>query len=211
MAVYGSQEPPFTEDMRPAPEDPYGIAKYAVEQDLKAAHEAFGLPYVIFRPHNVYGPYQNIGDPYRNVVGIFMRKALQGDPITVFGDGTQTRAFSYISDIIDPMVHSLDVPLDGQCFNIGGEQIVSIEELAMRVRSLFPDSTIEHLPERYEVKHAYCDHMKARRMLGFSNKVPLRLGLQMMAGWVRDTGVRWSKTPEIELWLNFPPFWEKYA
>jgi UDP-glucose 4-epimerase len=211
MAVYGSQEPPFTEDMRPAPEDPYGIAKYAVEQDLKAAHEAFGLPYVIFRPHNVYGPNQNIGDPYRNVVGIFMRKALQGEPITIYGDGTQTRAFSYIGDIIDPMVRSLDADVVGETFNIGGEQVVSIKALAWSIQALFPGSTFEYLPERYEVKHAYCDHTKAHRLLGFSPKVSLHEGLGLMASWVRDTGVRWSKTPEIELWLNFPPFWEKYA
>ena len=122
MAVYGSQTPPFVEAMRLQPEDPYGIAKFSVEQDLAAAGKVFGLPYVIFRPHNVYGPNQNIGDPYRNVVGIFMRKALQGDPITVFGDGFQTRAFSYISDIIDPMVASLHKPIDteGETFNIGG-------------------------------------------------------------------------------------------
>jgi UDP-glucose 4-epimerase len=211
MAVYGSQQPPFIEDMRPQPEDPYGIAKYSVEQDLKAAREVFDFPYVIFRPHNVYGPNQNIGDPYRNVVGIFMRKALQGDPLTVFGDGSQTRAFSYISDIIDPMVASIDADVVGETFNIGGEHVVSIEGLATLVQTLFPGTAIQHLPERYEVKHAYCDHTKAREMLGFSPKVPLYHGLELMAEWVRDTGVRWSQTPDIELQRGLPPFWEQYA
>ena len=142
--------------MRPQPEDPYGIAKFSVEQDLAAAGKVFGLPYVIFRPHNVYGRNQNIGDPYRNVVGIFMRKALQGDPITVFGDGFQTRAFSYISDIIDPMVASLHKPIDtnGEVFNIGGEHVVTIQGLARPVQTILPSSTIEYLPARYEVKHA---------------------------------------------------------
>lgn len=209
MAVYGSQTPPFTEAMRPQPEDPYGIAKFAVEQDLKAAGKVFDLPHVIFRPHNVYGPNQNIGDPYRNVVGIFMRKALQGDPITIFGDGTQTRAFSYISDIVDPMVASLDKPMDtaGETFNIGGEEIVTIGELAARVADLFPGSTIEYLPERYEVKHAYCDHSKARSRLGFAPKIPFDEGLSRMADWVRATGVRWSQTPQIEVRRNLPSFW----
>jgi UDP-glucose 4-epimerase len=211
MAVYGSQQPPFTEDMRPQPEDPYGIAKFSVEQDLKAAGEVFDFPYVIFRPHNVYGPNQNIGDPYRNVVGIFMRKALQGDPLTVFGDGSQTRAFSYISDIIDPMVASIDADVVGETFNIGGEHVVSIEGLATLVQTLFPGTTIKHLPERYEVKHAYCDHSKARELLGFSPKVPFYHGLELMAEWVRDTGVRWSQTPEVELRRALPSFWEQYA
>ena len=67
IAVYGTQELPLTESQKPQPEDPYGIAKYAVEMDLENAHKMFGLDYIIFRPHNVYGPGQNIGDKYRNV------------------------------------------------------------------------------------------------------------------------------------------------
>jgi UDP-glucose 4-epimerase len=211
MAVYGSQPPPFTEDYWPRPEDPYGIAKFAVEQDLRAAGEVFGFPYVIFRPHNVYGPNQNIGDPYRNVVGIFMRKGLQADPLTIYGDGTQTRAFSYITDIIDPMVASIDEDVVGETFNIGGEQVITIEYLARRVQQMFPGSTVDYLPARYEVKHAYCDHTKARTLLGFEPKVPLYVGLERMAEWVREAGVRWSQTPEVELRRALPSFWEQYA
>jgi UDP-glucose 4-epimerase len=85
--------------MVPQPEDPYGVAKYAVEMDLKAAKHMFGLNYVIFRPHNVYGENQNIGDKYRNVIGIFMNQIMQEKPMTIFGDGEQTRAFSYIDDV----------------------------------------------------------------------------------------------------------------
>ena len=210
MAVYGSQPPPFREDYWPRPEDPYGIAKHAVEQDLRAAGEVFGFPYVIFRPHNVYGPNQNIGDPYRNVVGIFMRKAMQGDPLTVFGDGSQTRAFSYITDIIDPMVASLDEDVVGETFNIGGEEVISIETLTRTVQTFFPGTTVDYLPRRYEVQHAYCDHTKARQFLGFEPKIPLITGLGWMAAWAEEAGVRWSQTPEIELRRNLPVFWEQY-
>jgi UDP-glucose 4-epimerase len=206
MAVYGSQEPPFTEAMRPMPEDPYGIAKFSVEQDLAAAGEVFGLPYTIFRPHNVYGPGQNIGDPYRNVVGIFMRQALMGAPLTVFGDGAQTRAFSYISDIVDPMIR----PPDGT-FNIGGDQVVTILQLAEMVQSLFPGSVIEHLPERYEVKHAFCDHTAAREQLGFRPRVRFEAGLERMAEWVRVTGVKWSIPPRVEVETGLPTFWRSHA
>ena len=206
MAVYGSQVPPFTEDMTPAPEDPYGIAKYAVEQDLKAAGELFGLDYTIFRPHNVYGRNQNIGDPYRNVVGIFMRQALKGLPIRVFGDGLQTRAFSHVSDIVRPMVAGVEHA--GETFNIGGETVITILELAERVQSLFPGSTIEHVEERYEVKHAYCDHAKAREMLGFAPTTGLDFGLKDMSAWVKRSGVRWSTTPEVELEFGLPEFWK---
>src|SRR5262249_59118307 len=93
IAVYGPVDPPMRENDVPKPEDPYGIAKLTVELDLAAAHRMFGLRYVIFRPHNVYGEYQNLGDPYRNVIGIFMNQIMQRKPMTIFGDGTQHRAF----------------------------------------------------------------------------------------------------------------------
>ena len=120
IAVYGAGEPPLREDMVPGPEDSYGIAKLAVEQELKVSHEMFGLDYVIFRPHNVYGERQNIGDRYRNVVGIFMNQILRGERLTVFGDGTQVRAFTHINDIAPAIAGSVDVPAArNQIFNIG--------------------------------------------------------------------------------------------
>ncbi len=99
IAVYGENQLPMREDMLPQPEDSYGVAKLAVEQELKCSREMFGLDYVIFRPHNVYGEFQNIGDKYRNVIGIFMNQIMQGQPLTIFGDGTQTRAFSYVKPV----------------------------------------------------------------------------------------------------------------
>jgi len=209
MAVYGSQTPPFTESLRMVPEDPYGIAKSAVEQDLRVAGELFDIPYVIFRPHNVYGPFQNIGDPYRNVVGIFMRQAILGQPLTVFGDGSQTRAFSHISDIVGPMVASIDRPVVGDTFNIGGEQVVTILEVAEAVQRLFPGTNIVHLPERHEAKHAFCDHSKARNELGFNPKVDFDKGLAEMAKWAKSTEVRWSSTPTLEIENGLPVFWRR--
>src|SRR5437867_11048966 len=110
IAVYGRNQLPMTEDMVPQPEDPYGISKYAVELDLRAAHEMFGLDYVVFRPHNVYGERQNTADRYRNVVGIFMNQVLHGQPMTVFGEGTQTRAFSHVDDVAPLIARAPLVP-----------------------------------------------------------------------------------------------------
>ena len=118
MAVYGEQEPPFTEEKKPQPVDPYGIAKYAVEADLKLAHDQFGLRYNIVRPHNVLGIYQNIWDKYRNVIGIFIRKTLDGLPILIYGDGEQTRAFSDIKYYMEPFDRLLNEEFDGEIFNI---------------------------------------------------------------------------------------------
>lgn len=132
IAVYGSAKPPMKEDMIPDPEDPYGIAKFAVEQDLKSAHEMFGLNYIIFRPHNVYGEYQNIGDRYRNVVGIFMNQLMQNKPLTVFGDGSQTRAFSYIGDMVPVIANAVvNKKAYNQVFNIGADKEYSVNELAL--------------------------------------------------------------------------------
>ena len=149
IAVYGGRpELPLREETVPVPEDPYGIAKLAVEQELRISHDMFGLDYVIFRPHNVYGERQNIGDKYRNVVGIFMNQILQGKPMTIFGDGEQTRAFSYIGDIVPIMADAVDLPAArNQIFNIGADQPYTVNELAHSVAAAMGvEPTVMHLP-----------------------------------------------------------------
>lgn len=134
IAVYGAASPPMHEDMPPRPEDPYGVAKFAVELDLAAARRLFGLRTVVFRPHNVYGEYQNLGDPYRNVVGIFMNQIMSGRPMSVFGDGRQKRAFSYIGDIAPAVVRSAWTPdAHGRIFNIGADREYAVAALAEAV------------------------------------------------------------------------------
>mmetsp|Transcript_5708 Transcript_5708/g.19417 ORF Transcript_5708/g.19417 Transcript_5708/m.19417 type:complete len:271 (+) Transcript_5708:61-873(+) len=134
IAVYGAGQCPITEDTVPVPEDPYGISKYAMELDLKAAHEMFGIDFVIFRPHNVYGPKQNIADKYRNVIGIFMRQALSGEDMTIFGDGKQTRCFSYIDDVAPYIAMAPHIPAArNQVFNIGADVPYTLLELAEEV------------------------------------------------------------------------------
>src|SRR5579864_187080 len=138
IAVYGAEQTPMTEEMTPRPEDPYGISKYAAELDLAAANEIFGLEYTIFRPHNVYGERQNISDPYRNVIGIFMSRVLQGEPMPVFGDGLQTRAFSHIDDVA-PLVAKAPLveAARNEVINVGADQPYTILELAEAVARAF--------------------------------------------------------------------------
>src|SRR5437879_2647757 len=156
IAVYGPCQVPMLEEMTPIPEDPYGISKYAVELDLQAAHEMFGLNYVIFRPHNVYGENQNIGDKYRNVIGIFMNQIMTKEPLTVFGDGSQTRAFSYIDDVAIPIAKSVNVPTAyNQVFNIGADKPYSINQLVDVVSKQFNVTpSVKYLRARKEVVHA---------------------------------------------------------
>lgn len=211
IAVYGSSPVlPMTEETPPHPEDPYGIAKLAVEQELKVCKQMFGLDSIIFRPHNVYGERQNIGDKYRNVVGIFMNQILQGKPMSVFGDGTQTRAFSYIGDVAPIIAESVHVPeAYNEIFNIGADQPYSVNELAeATARAMGCPANIAHLPARSEVQHAYSSHDKVRRIFGAREPISLDEGLQRMAAWVRQHGARASKKFEnIEVTKNFPRAW----
>jgi UDP-glucose 4-epimerase len=211
IAVYGAGQVPMREDMVPQPEDPYGIAKYAVELDLKNAHRMFGLNYVIFRPHNVYGEYQNIGDKYRNVVGIFMNQILQGMPMTIFGDGEQQRAFSYIGDIA-PIIACAPVVKGAQnrVFNIGADKPYSVNELALRVsKAMKMDPRLVHLPSRNEVCIAFSDHSACRDVFGSIPQTPLDEGLAKMAAWVKTVGSRRSKEfKDIEIKQGLPPSWK---
>src|SRR5262249_30699032 len=180
IAVYGRNQLPMTEDMTPRPEDPYGISKYAVELDLEAAHEMFGLDYVIFRPHNVYGERQNIADRYRNVIGIFMNQVLQGEPMSVFGDGRQTRAFSHVDDVA-PLIARAPLVSDAtnQIFNVGADTPYTILELAESVAAAFGVSPrVTHLPARNEVVHAFSDHSKVRRIFSPPATVGLTDGIR---------------------------------
>jgi UDP-glucose 4-epimerase len=210
IAVYGQGQTPMTEDMKPEPEDPYGIAKYAVEMELEAAHKMFGLNYIIFRPHNVYGEHQNIGDRYRNVIGIFMNQIMQGQPMTIFGDGTQTRAFSYISDVAPIIARSIENPdACNQVFNIGADIPYSVNELARVVaQAMGVEPNIVHLEARNEVQHAFSSHEKIKSFYGDHIPVSLEEGIQRMADWARRVGARESNTfGNIEIWRNLPPSW----
>ena len=211
IAVYGSTSPPMNEDDVPAPEDSYGIAKYAVEMELRACRDLFGLNYVIFRPHNVFGPRQNVGDRYRNVVGIFMNQILQGQPMTIFGDGTQTRAFSYIDDVAPMIADAIDRPQSwNQTFNVGADQPYSLLELANAVAAAMGVSPrIRHLEPRHEVQHAHSSHEKAHRVFGIRPQTTLEAGLARMAAWVRGHGARSSAPFEgIEITRQLPAAWQ---
>jgi|SRR5579859_2686585 len=211
IAVYGTAPVPFTEYMECRPEDSYGIAKLAVEKELYISYEMFGLDYVIFRPHNVYGERQNIGDKYRNVVGIFMNQCLKGEPMTIFGDGEQVRAFTYIGDVAPVIAKSVENKnAYGEMFNIGGDYTLTVNELAGFVSSAMgTDPNVLYLDERNEVKYAYCNHSKLREVFQTNAPLPIQDGIEKMAAWVKQHGSRTSREFEnIEIRKNLPPSWK---
>ena len=212
IAVYGPGQTPMTEDATPMPEDPYGVAKYAVELDLAAAHEMFGLDYTIFRPHNVYGEHQNIGDRYRNVIGIFMNQIMQGKPMTLFGDGQQTRAFTHIDDVAPIISRCVDVEgAKNEVFNIGAETPTSVLDLATTVAESFDvDPKIEHLEARKEVVHAFSSSEKLESAFGSQSYISLKEGISRTAAWAKQHGPR--KTAPftgVEVVKNMPPSWRE--
>ena len=210
MAVYGEQEPPFTEDKRPQPVDPYGIAKYAVECDLKLAHEQFGLRYNIVRPHNVLGIYQNIWDRYRNVIGIFIRKTLNRQPILIYGDGEQTRAFSDIKYYMQPF-DKLLTDCDNETFNIGADKYFTLNEVAKTVQEIGKkygyEVPIEYGEPRHEVKHAYCNHDKAKNLLKFEDDTKLEELIESIFVWAMKQPNRKVKTMEYEVTKDIYDYW----
>ena len=214
IAVYGAGQSPMTEEMVPQPEDSYGIAKLAVERELKVTHDMFGLDYVVFRPHNVYGERQNIGDRYRNVVGIFMNQIMKNEPMTIFGDGEQQRAFTHISDVAPIIASSVDLPAArNRVFNVGADVPHTVNNLARIVaKSMDGDCNVVHLDPRNEVKIAFSDHSLAEGIFGSRQKVSLETGIAAMARWVKSHGSRESSIFEdIEVSRNLPPSWASVA
>ena len=211
LAVYGhGYGGVFDESQIPNPIDPYGVAKYACEMDIQIAGEQHGLEWCIIRPHNVYGEYQNLGDRYRNVVGIFMNQLMQGKPLTIFGDGSQSRAFSYVGDIA-PLIASCinNTVAYNQVINIGTDQHFTVKELAYEVMNAMDlKGDLIFTEARNEVVHAWSDHSKCNQIFGTKPHTPLPVGLRKMATWAQQTGIKHSKKfDDIEITLKLPRTW----
>lgn len=212
IAVYGENQLPMHEKLIPMPEDPYGIAKYAVEQELIVSKRLFDLDYTIFRPHNVYGELQNISDKYRNVIGIFMNKIMQNEPLVIFGDGEQTRAFTHIADVAPHIARCVDIPETScEVFNVGSDTHVSVNKLAELVMTAMEkEVSIQHFEARDEVKHAYCSHDKFQQIFGTASHVSLAEGLHQMATWAKSVGPRpATEFGDIEIRKKLPEVWKK--
>lgn len=195
MARYGAQERvPFTEDMIPKPQDPYGIAKYASELTLKNLCETHRIEHVIAVPHNIIGPRQKYDDPYRNVASIMINLMLQDRQPIVYGDGEQKRCFSFIQDVVDPLEKmAFDEGVIGHVINVGpDEEFITINKLAATIAGLlnFPLKPV-YMPGRpQEVKLATCGADKARKMLGYKTTTTLKEGLRAMIDYIKKRGTK---------------------
>lgn len=212
LAVYGhGYGGIFDETQVPNPIDPYGVAKYACEMDIQIAGEQHGLDWCIIRPHNVYGIKQNIWDKYRNVLGIWMYQHLEGESMTIFGDGNQTRAFSYIDDSLEPLWNSaIQESASKQIINLGGIKEYSITEANEILRQVIGGGSVQYFEQRHEVKHSIPTWQKSVDILGFSHKTNLKDGLTAMWGWAKNQPRRerfvWDS---YELDKGIYSFWKK--
>ena len=194
MARYGHGKPPFTEDQPAAPVDPYGVSKYAGELLVANVADTHGFEYNIAVPHNIIGPRQKYDDAYRNVASIMINRMLQGKQPVIYGDGEQSRCFSFVQDCVDPLVKMGTQPgISGEIINIGPDtETITINELARILAELLSfDLRPQYVADRpREVREATCSADKARRLLDYEPKVSLRAGLQSMIDWVREHGTR---------------------
>jgi len=211
MAVYGHGSGGiFDEKQVPNPIDPYGVAKYACEMDIQIAGEQHGLDWCIIRPHNVYGIKQNIWDKYRNVLGIWMYQKLNNQPITIYGDGTQTRAFSFIDDSIKPLWKAATIPgASKEIINLGGIEEITIKNASDVLLDIIGSTDVVHLEKRHEVHFAVPTYQKSVDILGFEYKTSLKDGLRSMWEWANQQPMRdrfiW---PEYELDNGIYNFWK---
>lgn len=194
MARYGAQELPFRETQTPAPVDPYGIAKVAGEEVLKVLCDTHGMEWNIAVPHNIVGPRQRYDDPFRNVMSIMINRNLQGKPAIIYGDGLQTRCFSYVDDCIDCLEKlALDPDIKYEIINIGPDEgTITVKEMAALVAEEcdFVGEAI-HMPDRpREVKHAMCSSDKARRLLNYDTKTNLRIAIQETVKYIKEHGAK---------------------
>jgi UDP-glucose 4-epimerase len=213
MDVYGAQEPPFAEQLIPCPLDPYGIAKYAIEMDLENAYRQFGLKYTIIRPHNIIGPHQNIWDRYRNVAGIWIRKAMEVEPLTIYGDGEQRRAFSDIKYYIEPFESLIwNKGTDQEIFNLGADHDVSINELATVVQDVAHwkmgiRPPLVYLEPRDEVKNMWCNHDKAKNILNFKDETDLFELISKTWDWAVQIKAKPVKYMKYEINKGLYSYW----
>jgi UDP-glucose 4-epimerase len=213
MAVYGSQQPPFSEEMLPMPEDPYGCGKAYCENMVKIFAHTYDFDYTILRPHNVYGPRQNISDPFRNVLGIWINLIMKGKEPYIFGDGEQQRAFSYIGDVVPAIANAgLQNKASNEIINVGSSEVSTINEACQVVLKAM-DSRLKPIYQDArpgEVKYAYCTSEKSEKLLDYKTATKLEEGIKIMVKWAKAYGAQEPtyRLP-LEITKKAPQLWKE--
>lgn len=211
IAVYGAIHSPFREQDVPIPEDIYGVNKLAIEQSLKVMASVHNFEYQIIRPHNVYGEYQRMDDPYRNVLALWMNALLKNEPYVIFGDGSMRRCFSYVTDVVEVMEKAAFSPFKNMTFNVGSDRFYPLSDVSALLQSISGISiNPKHLPTRvHEVHTAVSDHTLSNNLFGYRDTA-LREGLLRMWEWAKQKGPSEYLLETLELTSSHvPAVWQK--
>jgi len=211
IAVYGAIHSPFREQDVPIPEDIYGINKLAIEQSLKVMSSVHRFEYTIVRPHNVYGEYQRMDDPYRNVLALWMNSLLKKEPYVIFGDGSMKRCFSYVKDVVEVIHKASFSPYKNMIFNVGSDNFYALKDVSAVLQKIAGVKiTPKFLPTRvHEVHTAVSDHTLANNLFGYKD-TSLEKGLERMWKWAKKVGPFDYKLETLELQNpNIPANWKK--
>ncbi|HID87159.1 MAG TPA: NAD-dependent epimerase/dehydratase family protein [Anaerolineae bacterium] len=196
-SVYGdTPDLPMREESLPRPISPYGVTKLAGEHLCQLYHANFGVPTVSLRYFTVYGPRQRPDMAFHK----FIRAILSGQPIAIYGDGEQTRDFTFISDAVEANILAMAYPGEGEIFNIGGGSRVSVNRVIELLEEITGrEAVVEHqAAQPGDVRHTLADTTAARERLGFVPRVGLEEGLRAQVEWWRSVGHGQEAIPSYE-------------
>lgn len=189
-SVYGDTAVlPKREDMAILPQSPYGVSKLAAEQYCRAFWEVYGLETVALRYFNIFGPHQDSNSQYGAVIPCFITALLRGDRPIVYGDGQQSRDFTYVDNVVQANLLAATRPgIAGEVFNIACGNHHTVLELAVTLQSLVGEDIVPCYadPRPGDIRHSWADISQAREKLGYEVKIGFEEGLSQTLAWYRD-------------------------
>jgi UDP-glucose 4-epimerase len=189
-SAYGDQDTlPLTEDMKPNPLSPYALQKLTGEQYSVMYYNIHGLPTTGLRYFNVYGPTQGVDSAYAAAIPKFATQALNGENITIFGDGEQTRDFTFVEDVVSANIAAAQAGEDsyGKFYNVGCDSQTSVNQIVTRIKEILgSNAIIEHLPAVVESKHTRADISRTLSDLNWSPKINFDEGLEITVKGIKE-------------------------
>lgn len=200
VAVYGEAPIPYKEDAQLRPKDVYGVNKMAAEMILRIMAKVYNFEYVIIRPHNIYGPGQDMSNPHKNVVALFMRNIIENKPYTLYGGGNMRRAFSFVDDVVGVLEECLTDRIKNTTINVGSDLDISVRELSDLIQKIArKKAKVTLLPARpQEISMFLADHTLQHSLFSY-HQTPIMEGLTLTWEWVKKKQLPMLKVQNNEI------------